>query len=93
MLEIQDIIETPIYRIPALPPIPPNVKIPSPQYRAYDPIFGGVGAVPVTKGAIALKASEYGRLALSGAVCTVLVRTALNPLELIKTKQQYFPAY
>jgi hypothetical protein len=37
---------------------------------------------------IALSASEYGRLALSGALCTVVVRTALNPLELIKTKQQ-----
>jgi hypothetical protein len=36
----------------------------------------------------ALSASEYGRLALSGALCTVVVRTALNPLELIKTKQQ-----
>jgi hypothetical protein len=36
----------------------------------------------------ALSPSEYARLALSGAVCTVLVRTALNPLELIKTKQQ-----
>jgi hypothetical protein len=35
-----------------------------------------------------LSASEYGRLALSGALCTVAVRTALNPLELIKTKQQ-----
>jgi hypothetical protein len=35
-----------------------------------------------------LKASEYGRLALSGALCTVAVRTLLNPLELIKTKQQ-----
>jgi hypothetical protein len=31
---------------------------------------------------------EYSRLALSGAVCTVLVRTALNPLELVKTKIQ-----
>ena len=60
----------------------------SPFYRAYDPVFGGVGRVPVTKGASALKASEYARLALSGAVCTVVVRTALNPLELIKTKQQ-----
>jgi hypothetical protein len=37
---------------------------------------------------IALSASEYARLALSGALCTVVVRTALNPLELIKTKQQ-----
>lgn len=35
-----------------------------------------------------MSASEYARLALSGALCTVVVRTALNPLELIKTKQQ-----
>ena len=88
VLEPDDLFDPPIYRIPALPPIPPNVNIPSPRFRAYDPIFGAVGAVPVTKGAVALKASEYGRLALSGAVCTVLVRTALNPLELVKTKQQ-----
>lgn len=87
MLEIENIDE-PCYRVASLPPIPPNVRIPSPRYRAFDPIFGGVGSVPVTKGALALSASEYGRLALSGAVCTVIVRTALNPLELIKTKQQ-----
>lgn len=57
-------------------------------YRAFDPIFGGVGRIPVTVKASALTASEYGRLALSGAVCTVVVRTLLNPLELTKTKQQ-----
>lgn len=43
---------------------------------------------PVTKGANELKPDEYARIALSGAVCTVVVRTALNPLELVKTKQQ-----
>jgi len=80
--------EPPIYRVASLPPVPPYMKPPSPRYRAYDPVFGGVGSVPVTKGAVSLTSSEYGRLALSGAVCTVLVRTALNPLELIKTKQQ-----
>ena len=74
--------------------IPPVAAIPTygisrnPRYRAVDPIFGTIGTVPVTKSAVELKPSEYGRLALSGAVCTVLVRTALNPLELIKTKQQ-----
>jgi hypothetical protein len=57
-------------------------------YRAFDPIFGGIGRVPVTVKASALTVSEYARLALSGAVCTVAVRTVLNPLELIKTKQQ-----
>lgn len=87
MLEIEDIEEA-RYQVASLPPIPPNIKVPSPRFRAFDPIFGGVGSVPVTKGAAALSASEYGRLALSGAVCTVIVRTALNPLELIKTKQQ-----
>ena len=78
----------PIYTIPTLDSIPQFVANLSPRYRACDPIFGGVGRVPVTKGAAALRADEYARLAASGAVCTVLVRTALNPLELIKTKQQ-----
>ena len=77
-----------IYSIPSLGAIPQNVTSPNPRYRAQDPVFGGIGFVPVTKGARALSTSEYTRLALSGAVCTVLVRTALNPLELVKTKQQ-----
>lgn len=76
------------YSIPALDRIPQYVAVLDPRYRAYDPVFGGVGIVPVQMGALQLTASEYGRLALSGAVCTVVVRTALNPLELIKTKQQ-----
>ncbi len=76
------------YIIPSLPAIPAYTLPPSPRYRAFDPIFGGVGTVPVTKGALSLSASEYARLALSGALCTVAVRTVLNPLELIKTKQQ-----
>jgi hypothetical protein len=80
--------QQPFYIIPSLAAIPQFVAVLSPRYRATDPVFGSVGRVPVTKGALALSASEYGRLALSGAVCTVLVRTALNPLELIKTKQQ-----
>ena len=77
-----------IYSIPQLALVPQFVAVMEPRYRAYDPIFGGVGRIPVTKGANALTVSEYARLALSGAVCTVAVRTALNPLELIKTKQQ-----
>lgn len=77
-----------MYSIPQLALVPQFVAVMSPRYRAYDPIFGGVGRIPVTKGANALTVSEYARLALSGAVCTVAVRTALNPLELIKTKQQ-----
>jgi Mitochondrial carrier protein len=76
------------YTIPQVELIPQFVAFPSPRYMAEDPIFGGVGRLPVTKGASALTFSEYARLALSGAVCTVAVRTALNPLELIKTKQQ-----
>lgn len=60
----------------------------NPRFRSVDPLFGAIGALPVQKSAMELNANEYGRLALSGAVCTVLVRTALNPLELIKTKLQ-----
>eukprot|EP00977_Amphora_coffeiformis_P006272 scaffold1351_cov176-Amphora_coffeaeformis.AAC.6 len=77
-----------VYVIPSIARVPQMVAVLSPRFRAQDPLFGGVGKVPVTKGAISLKPDEYARLALSGAVCTVLVRTALNPLELIKTKQQ-----
>jgi len=77
-----------IYTIPSLDAIPEYIQVQNPRFRAQDPVFGGVGKVPVTKGPTALSSSEYARLALSGAVCTVLVRTALNPLELIKTKQQ-----
>ena len=74
--------------IPTLPPMPPQMVVPSARYRAYDPLFGGVGSVPVTMGALELSASEYSRIALGGAVCTVIVRTLLNPLELVKTKIQ-----
>jgi len=77
-----------VYSIPQLAAIPQFVAVLSPRYRACDPIFGGIGRLPVTKGATELEPSEYARLALSGAVCTVVVRTLLNPLELIKTKQQ-----
>lgn len=60
----------------------------NPRFRAVDPLFGAIGTLPAQKAANELKSSEYARLALSGAVCTVLVRTLLNPLELIKTKLQ-----
>jgi len=60
----------------------------NPRFRAVDPLFGAIGALPTQKSAAELKPNEYGRLALSGAICTILVRTALNPLELIKTKLQ-----
>jgi solute carrier family 25 phosphate transporter 3 len=77
-----------IYSILQLASIPQFVAVMSPRYRACDPVFGGVGRLPVLKTALKLTTDEYARLALSGAVCTVLVRTALNPLELVKTKQQ-----
>ena len=79
------------YIIPDLPPIPEDlsgIALPSQKYRAIDPIFGGIGSKPVTIGAKDLTVGEYSRLALAGATCTVLVRTLLNPLELVKTKLQ-----
>ncbi len=77
------------YSILDLPESPPTTMIlPSPRYRAFDPYFGAIGSKPVTKSAQALTGDEYVRLALSGAICTVVVRTALNPLELVKTKIQ-----
>lgn len=77
------------YRILSLPDPPAATMIlPSPRYRAYDPCFGAIGSKPVTMSAKALTGDEYIRLALSGAICTVIVRTALNPLELVKTKIQ-----
>eukprot|EP00979_Chaetoceros_neogracilis_P012187 scaffold3156_cov268-Chaetoceros_neogracile.AAC.18 len=78
------------YRIPYLPALPIETTkfLPSPRYRAFDPIFGAIGSKPVTKSAQVLTSSEYTRLALSGGICTVIVRTALNPLELVKTKIQ-----
>jgi hypothetical protein len=76
------------YTIPELAAYPTYSNLPSERYRAVDPVFGSIGTLPVTKGALELNTGEYARLALSGAFCTVVVRTALNPLELIKTKQQ-----
>jgi len=75
------------YRILSLPVAASATFLPS-RYRAFDPIFGAIGSKPVTKNALALTGSEYTRLALSGGICTVIVRTALNPLELVKTKVQ-----
>jgi hypothetical protein len=77
-----------VYVIPKIAAIPTYNTSPNPRYRAFDPVFGAIGKVPVTKSALELRPDEYARLAVSGAVCTVLVRTALNPLELIKTKLQ-----
>lgn len=93
-----DVIETGSYSITSIPPAMTDRffpianyrlirKLPS-NFRAIDPIFGGLGKAPVTKNAVTLSTSQYSRLALAGALCTVLVRTALNPLELVKTKIQ-----
>ncbi len=76
------------YSILSLPLESTKLILPSQRYRAYDSVFGGIGAKPVLKGAQKLTGSEYIRIALSGAICTVIVRTALNPLELVKTKIQ-----
>ncbi|VEU35297.1 unnamed protein product [Pseudo-nitzschia multistriata] len=77
------------YVIPSVAAVRTYEKIlDNPRFRAVDPLFGAIGALPAQKSAMELKPNEYARLALSGAVCTVLVRTALNPLELIKTKLQ-----
>jgi hypothetical protein len=86
VVPVEKVIES--YYIPGMPSFPSRIELPSSQYAAYDPILGGVGIAPVTKGALSLSASQYARLALSGAICTVIVRTLLNPLELIKTKIQ-----
>ncbi len=76
------------YSITSLPPVQPDIALPSSNYRSFDPLFGGIGKAPVTKNALTLSSSQYFRLALSGAICTVVVRVALNPLELVKTKIQ-----
>jgi hypothetical protein len=41
-----------VYSVRYLEEIPQFVAVLSPRYRAYDPVFGGVGTVPVTKGAL-----------------------------------------
>ena len=64
------------------------MALPSSKYRSIDPLFGPLGRAPVIKNAVTLSSSQYLRLAISGALCTVLVRTLLNPLELVKTKIQ-----
>jgi hypothetical protein len=83
-----DVIENGYYSIATLPPIQSRETQLSFKYRSIDPLFGGIGKAPVTKNALTLSSSQYFRLALSGALCTVVVRTALNPLELVKTKIQ-----
>ncbi|GMI29888.1 hypothetical protein TeGR_g15068 [Tetraparma gracilis] len=78
------------FAIPLLPAAPPSFQSGSdPNYSSfkfYDPVFGPIGKAPVTKLASNLGSAEYARLALAGGICTVIVRTGLNPLELAKTK-------
>ncbi|KAL3793872.1 hypothetical protein HJC23_002119 [Cyclotella cryptica] len=81
-------LENGFYYIPALPTTSLATLPSSSYYRSIDPLFGGIGKAPVMKNALTLSADQYSRLALAGAICTVLVRTALNPLELVKTKIQ-----
>lgn len=108
-----DALENGCYYIPTLPRSQSVENLPSSsKYRSIDPLFGGIGKAPVIKNAVTLSADQYSRLALAGAICTVLVsacfclvyrliqlimlvnifslkvRTALNPLELVKTKIQ-----
>jgi len=82
-------LETGFYYVPFLPPpsAATAVILGKSFFRSVD-MFGGIAKAPVTKTALTLSGDQYLRLALSGAICTVLVRTALNPLELVKTKIQ-----
>lgn len=82
------VIDNGYFSIPSLPAMSEETLTSSKTCRSIDPLFGGIGKAPVIKNAITLSGSQYLRLALSGAICTVLVRTALNPLELVKTKIQ-----
>jgi hypothetical protein len=61
------------YYIPALPKTSFETLPSSSYYRSIDPFFGGIGKAPVTKNALTLSADQYSRLALAGAICTVLV--------------------
>lgn len=63
------------YYVPTLPTSRSVDNLPSSsKYRSIDPLFGGIGKAPVTKNAVTLSADQYSRLALAGAICTVLVR-------------------
>lgn len=68
------------YYIPALPKASIETLPSSSYYRSIDPLFGGIGKAPVTKNALTLSADQYSRLALAGAICTVLVGCAARIL-------------
>ena len=54
---------------------------------SLDPLFGPLGRSPVAR-ARDLDGSQYLRLAVSGAVCSALVRAVLQPLDVVKVTQQ-----
>jgi hypothetical protein len=56
----------------------------------YDPIFGPVGRSPIEMER-ELTFENYVRLALSGGCCISIVRTSLQPLEILKTRLQARP--
>jgi len=56
----------------------------------YDPIFGRVGRSPIEMER-ELTLENYVRLALSGGCCISIVRTSLQPLEILKTRLQARP--
>ncbi|OLP87017.1 Mitochondrial phosphate carrier protein [Symbiodinium microadriaticum] len=65
-----------------------GAELPAPERPAsLDPLFGPLGRSPVARER-ALDASQYLRLAISGAVCSAVVRAVLQPLEVVKTTQQ-----
>jgi hypothetical protein len=69
-----DALENGCYYIPTLPRPQSVENLPSSsKYRSIDPLFGGIGKAPVIKNAVTLSADQYTRLALAGAICTVLV--------------------
>lgn len=56
----------------------------------YDPVFGTVGRSPIEMER-ELTLENYVRLALSGGCCISIVRTSLQPLEILKTRLQARP--
>eukprot|EP00439_Symbiodinium_sp_Y106_P040859 s989_g5.t1 len=68
-----------------------GAELPAPERPAsLDPLFGPLGRSPVARER-ALDSSQYLRLAISGAVCSAVVRAVLQPLEVVKTTQQLSP--
>ena len=82
------------YYIPTLPRSKSVDNLPSSsKYRSIDPLFGGIGKAPVTKNAVTLSADQYSRLALAGAICTVLVRHPKIPYFLSMHTKHYVTYY